>query len=173
MAYFASKRLNKLATKLWTIDNVLPNDYFSQQVNSRQEYFLNILFAPELKSNRLCKQSLDGDLFDSNCDFKNNTKPAQPFRQGRYDSMIYEMQKQRTMQQEKIRQNYLLQCYLWKQQLQPTTTPTPWLDATPNHTTEFPNYTDLHSFLNTKTTLTLTQTLNKKCLKDILKQAQT
>jgi len=47
MALFVAKRLNKLTTKLSTIDNVLPSDDFSQSLNSRQKRFIDLLFVPE------------------------------------------------------------------------------------------------------------------------------
>jgi len=49
MAFFASKRLNKLATKIRTIDNVLLNDDLSRDINSRQKRFIDSLFAPALR----------------------------------------------------------------------------------------------------------------------------
>ncbi len=60
MAFFAAKRLNKLANKLHTIDNVLPDDHLSQTLNSRQKCFIDFLFAPALsyKALKLPRQSL-------------------------------------------------------------------------------------------------------------------
>jgi len=106
MALFAAKRLNKLATKLRTIDNILPNDDFSQSLNSRQKRFIDFLFVPsfEQATRKMCNASLDGDLFDKNCNLKNLTapppyyiNPARPsLREGRFIGIIHDM----------IRQNY-------------------------------------------------------------------
>ncbi len=66
MALFAAKRLNKLSTKLRTIDNVLPNDDFSNTLNTRQKRFVDFLFAPAIidATRKHCNASLQGDLFD-------------------------------------------------------------------------------------------------------------
>jgi len=59
------------------------------------------------------------------------------------------------MQAEKIRQAYLLNCYLKNQQQQQTTTttPPPVVDET-TQTTDFPDYADFHDLLRDKTTMT-------------------
>jgi len=77
MALFAAKRLNKLASKLRTIDNVLPNDNFSQTLNNRQKRFLDILFLPDIETQtrKMRNASLEGDLFDKDCNLKNSTSP--------------------------------------------------------------------------------------------------
>ena len=77
MALFAAKRLNKLSTKLRTIDNVLPNDDFSTSLNSRQKRFVDFLFAPAIidATRKHRNASLEGDLFDKNCNLKNLTAP--------------------------------------------------------------------------------------------------
>jgi len=100
MALFATKRLNKLVSKLRTIDNVLPNDDFSQTLNSRQKRFLDLLFFPDIETatRKMCNASLEGDLFDKDCNLKNLTapppyyfNPARPLRQGRLIGLIHDM----------------------------------------------------------------------------------
>jgi len=124
MALFAAKRLNKLATKLRTIDNVLPNDDLSQTLNNRQKRFIDALFVPEIQraTRKMRNSSLDGDLFDKNCNLKNLTapppyyfNPARPnLRQGRYIFLIHDMIRQHYKQQEVAQRNYLWACYLNK-----------------------------------------------------------
>jgi len=65
MAYFATKRLDKLTKKLRTIDNVLPDDDFSGQFNKRQKWFIDLLFAPAIVEQIKCAKnaSLDGNMF--------------------------------------------------------------------------------------------------------------
>ena len=164
MALFAAKRLNKLASKLRTIDNVLPNDDFSHTLNSRQKRFLDVLFLPsiEAKTHRLRNESLEGDLFDSDCNLKNLTRPpplyftpAKP-RQGRLFGIIHDMIRQDHKKQELVRRNYLWACYLNKTK---DNNPNP-IPAPPSHTTELPtidspDYIDFHSYItNTSKTHT-------------------
>jgi hypothetical protein len=157
MALFAAKRLNKLSTKLRTIDNVLPNDDFSSTLNSRQKRFVDFLFAPAIidATRKHRNASLEGDLFDKNCNLKNLTAPPpyyfnpaqQPLRQGRFLGLIHHMIRKDHEKQEIARRKYLWACYLNKTASanQPsTTTPTP---ATKTPEIESPDYIDFHSFL--------------------------
>ncbi len=74
-------------------------------------------------------------------------KPAPPFWQGRLLALIYDMQNQRTATAEKVRRDYLFQCYLRKQQTTTTTTtPAPQQPAQPVHQTYFPDYSDFSFF---------------------------
>jgi len=117
MALFAAKRLNKLANKLRTIDNILPNDDFSQSLNSRQKRFIDLLFVPNFttETRKIHNDSLEGNLFDKNCNLKNLTvpppyffNPARPnFRQGRILGIIHDMIRQDYKKQEIARRNYL------------------------------------------------------------------
>ena len=72
LATFAFKRLHKLTEKLRFIDLVLPDDDLTQPLNSRQKRFLDFLFMPQIRSSiwRLANISINGDLYDSNCDPK-------------------------------------------------------------------------------------------------------
>ena len=101
---------------------LLPNDDFSQTLNSRQKRFLDVLFLPAItqKTRRLRNESLEGDLFDSNCNLKNLTKPppyyftpAKP-RGARLFGLIHDMIRQDHKKQEIARRNYLWACYLNK-----------------------------------------------------------
>jgi hypothetical protein len=159
MAFFATKRLNKLADKLRTIDNVLPNDDLSRDLNARQKRFIDILWAPYYrnKSWKLRNDSLEGDIFDKNCNLKPNmtaplemyTRPTPPFRKGRLFGLIYEMQNQATKNAEIVRRAFLLNCYLNKQQQMHanTTTPPPTAHDDPT-TTDIPDYEDFHDLFH-------------------------
>jgi hypothetical protein len=157
MALFAAKRLNKLSTKLRTIDNVLPNDDFSNTLNTRQKRFVDFLFAPAIidATRKHRNASLEGDLFDKNCNLKNLTapppyyfNPAQPaLRQGRFLGLIHHMIRKQHELQEIARRKYLWACYLNKTASanQPSTTaPTP---TTETPEINSPDYIDFHSFL--------------------------
>ncbi len=134
MALCAAKRLNKLATKLRTIDNVLPNNNLSQSLNSRQKRFIEFLFVLEItySTRRFRNASLYGDLFDKDCNLKNKTAPHpyyfEPAKSAIRLDLIHYMIRQDYQKQEIARCNFLMTCYLnkfKKTQLKQQTHPPP------------------------------------------------
>jgi len=163
MALFAAKRLNKLASKLQTIDNVLPNDDFSHTLNNRQKRFLDVLFLPDIRTQtqKLRNASLEGDLFDSDCNLKNLTRPPPYFfgpakpRQGKLFGLIHDMIRQDHKKQEIARRNYLWACYLNKTKQDIASVPLP-PQITELPSIDSPDYIDFHTYIK-NTTQTHTQ----------------
>jgi len=158
--------------KLRTIDNVLPNDDFSHTLNSRQKRFIDLFFVPafEQATRKMRNASLDGNLFDKNCNLKNLTapppyyfNPARPsLREGRFIGIIHDMIRQNHKKQEIARHNYLWSCYLNKTKSanqQSTVAPTQTQTEPP--TIDSPDYIDFHTYIkNTTSKRTTRQTHN-------------
>ena len=155
LATFAYKRLDKLIDRLRFIDVVLPSDDLTQPLNDRQKRFLDLLLVPILRLDGTLakweKQSVDGDLFDNDCNVKNTSTPLNPlyppsFRTKR--SLAF--WQQNLANKERKRREELLKCHLRKQQ---TTTTT----AMP-----YPDYPDFHEiFANDSYPITTSTTTPK------------
>jgi len=112
--------------------------------------------------------SLEGDLFNKDCNLKNLTVPplyffnrAKPgIRQGRILGIIHDMIRQEYKKQEVARRNFLMACYLNKiNNSMQTTTPKPSQTQTEITTTDSPDYIDFNTFIKTSNT---TNTCNKQ-----------
>ena len=145
LATFAYKRLDKLIDKLRFIDIVLPSDDLTQPLNDRHKRFLDVLLLPILRLDGTLdqweKDSVNGDLFDANCDVKNATTPLQklyPFSTSTKRNLaLYHGHLRRL---EAKRREELLKCHLRKQQTTTTTTQAP-----------YPDYPEFHEIFSNDT----------------------
>ena len=155
LATFAYKRLDKLIDKLRFIDVVLPSDELTLPLSDRHKRFLDVILVPILRLDGTLakweKESVDGDLFDKDCNVKNTSTPLNPlyppsFRTKRNLAFW----QQNLANKERKRREELLKCHLLKQQTT-TTTPMP-----------YPDYPDFHEiFANDSYPVTTTTTTPK------------
>ena len=144
LATFAYKRLDKLIDKLRFIDIVLPSDDLTQPLNDRHKRFLDVLLLPILRLDGTLdqweKDSVDGDLFDADCNVKNATTPLQslyPFSTRNKRNLAI-FQGDLRLRETKRREE-LLKCHLRKQQTT-TTTQAP-----------YPDYPEFHEIFSNDT----------------------